>query len=157
MSSNDMLRGMAAIITGGGQGIGAAIAKAYAKAGAKIVITGRTLSKLESVAAEIRELGGTVRILGALAGNRTDAKKTVDEAISVARQRWIVGTAGLGQDARPAEVLFEIARVAALYAVGGAELHEESAASSLELVHDPDVLKQLGPAAHQICKTTIEK
>ena len=42
-----------AIITGAGQGIGEAIAKAYAREGAKVVITGRTLSKLEAVADQI--------------------------------------------------------------------------------------------------------
>jgi NAD(P)-dependent dehydrogenase (short-subunit alcohol dehydrogenase family) len=82
MSSDKKLEGIVAIITGAGQGIGAAIAKAYAMAGAKIVITGRTLSKLETVAAEINAVGGTVRILNALAGNREHAKKTVDEAVS---------------------------------------------------------------------------
>ena len=70
-----------AIITGAGQGIGAAIAKAYAVAGAKVVITGRTLIKLDSVAAEIMAHGGEVRMLDALAGNRQQAQQTVTEAL----------------------------------------------------------------------------
>ena len=40
------LDGKVAIVTGGGQGIGEAIAVAYAEEGAKVLITGRTLSKL---------------------------------------------------------------------------------------------------------------
>jgi NAD(P)-dependent dehydrogenase (short-subunit alcohol dehydrogenase family) len=82
MSATGRLEGRAAIITGAGQGIGAAIAKAYAKAGANVVITGRTLSKLETVADEIKAQGGAVRLLEALAGNREHARKTVAEAIS---------------------------------------------------------------------------
>jgi NAD(P)-dependent dehydrogenase (short-subunit alcohol dehydrogenase family) len=76
------LAGRSAIITGAGQGIGQAIALAYARAGAKVIITGRTQSKLEDVAAKIKAEGGEARWLVALAGNREQAQRTVDEAIS---------------------------------------------------------------------------
>ena len=76
------LDGKVAIITGAGQGIGEAIAVAYAQEGAKVVITGRTLTKLEDVAAKIAEFGGEVVTLEALAGNRAHAEKTVAKAIS---------------------------------------------------------------------------
>jgi NAD(P)-dependent dehydrogenase (short-subunit alcohol dehydrogenase family) len=77
------LEGKVAIITGAGQGIGEAIAKAYAGAGAKVVITGRTIGKLEAVAQQIKSAGGEARCLEALAGNREHAKRTIDEAISI--------------------------------------------------------------------------
>ena len=80
--SGEHLEGRVAIITGAGQGIGAAIALAYASAGAKVLITGRTQSKLEEVTAKIKAEGGAARWLAALAGNREQARKTVDEAIS---------------------------------------------------------------------------
>ena len=73
-----------AIVTGAGQGIGEAIAVAYARAGAKVVITGRTMSKLEAVAKKIRDAGGEAAPLEAVAGNREHARKTVGEAQS----RW---------------------------------------------------------------------
>jgi cyclopentanol dehydrogenase len=45
------------VVTGGGRGIGRAIARAFAEPGAHIVITSRTASQLERTAAEIRATG----------------------------------------------------------------------------------------------------
>jgi NAD(P)-dependent dehydrogenase (short-subunit alcohol dehydrogenase family) len=78
------LEGKVAIVTGAGQGIGEAIAVGYAREGAKVVLTGRTVSKVEEVAAKIAAEGGEAVALGTLAGVLADAEKTVGEAIS----RW---------------------------------------------------------------------
>lgn len=51
------LTGKNAIITGAGQGIGKAAALAVAASGANVVLCGRTLSKLEAAAEEVRALG----------------------------------------------------------------------------------------------------
>jgi NAD(P)-dependent dehydrogenase (short-subunit alcohol dehydrogenase family) len=80
-ASLNRLQGKVAIITGGGQGIGAAIAEAYAREGAKVLVTGRTLSKLEDVVGKIRETGGEATALEALAGNAEHAAKTVARAV----------------------------------------------------------------------------
>ena len=83
-TSSKRLEGKVAILTGAGQGIGEAIARGYAREGAKVLITGRTKSKLDEVAGKISAEGGEAVPLEALAGNKAHAQKTVGEAIS----RW---------------------------------------------------------------------
>jgi NAD(P)-dependent dehydrogenase (short-subunit alcohol dehydrogenase family) len=55
---NRVLDGRVAVVTGGNQGIGAAIARAFADAGARLAIAARNEQTLEQTAAEIRDSGG---------------------------------------------------------------------------------------------------
>ncbi|MEO6092216.1 MAG: SDR family oxidoreductase [Novosphingobium sp.] len=83
MSSGlNRLAGKVAIVTGAGQGIGEAIATGYAAEGAKVIVTGRTKSKLEDVVGRIEAAGGTALAIEALAGNREHAELTVNRALS---------------------------------------------------------------------------
>ena len=50
--------GKAAIVTGGGSGVGYAIARAFARAGARVAIAGRTPDRLARAAAAIEGEGG---------------------------------------------------------------------------------------------------
>ncbi|WP_206604683.1 SDR family NAD(P)-dependent oxidoreductase [Kineobactrum sediminis] len=52
------LQGKVAIITGAGQGIGAATARRFAEEGAAVVLAARSADKLAAVAAEIEAAGG---------------------------------------------------------------------------------------------------
>jgi 3-oxoacyl-[acyl-carrier protein] reductase len=54
-----LLEGRNAIVYGAGGSIGGAIASAFAAAGARVHLAGRTMRKLEQVADRIREAGGT--------------------------------------------------------------------------------------------------
>ena len=49
-----------AVIYGGGGAIGGAVARAFAREGARVFLAGRTRTKLEDVADEIRSAGGAV-------------------------------------------------------------------------------------------------
>jgi 3-oxoacyl-[acyl-carrier protein] reductase len=53
-----LLGGKNAVIYGGGGAIGGAVARAFAREGARVFLAGRTLESLEEVAEEIRSAGG---------------------------------------------------------------------------------------------------
>jgi NAD(P)-dependent dehydrogenase (short-subunit alcohol dehydrogenase family) len=53
----DLLKGRIILVTGAGDGIGRAVAKAYAAHGATVILLGRTISKLERVYDEIEAAG----------------------------------------------------------------------------------------------------
>lgn len=54
-----LLEGKNAVIYGGGGAIGGAVARAFAREGARVFLAGRTRASLEKVAADIRGAGGT--------------------------------------------------------------------------------------------------
>lgn len=55
-----IVKGKTVFITGGGTGIGLAIAKSCLKNGANVIICGRTKSKLDSACAELRKISPNV-------------------------------------------------------------------------------------------------
>jgi 3-oxoacyl-[acyl-carrier protein] reductase len=73
-----LLHDRVAVITGSSRGIGAAIAKAFAMEGARVVLHGRDQSALQTVQADIEQLGGrAVSIVGDV--TRFDALEALRE------------------------------------------------------------------------------
>lgn len=76
------LQGKVALVTGGGRGIGAAIAACLAEAGARVLIANRTAKAGEAVAAEIRARGDVAEAMGCDIAQRSQAEQAVAEAAS---------------------------------------------------------------------------
>ncbi|SFF77308.1 7-alpha-hydroxysteroid dehydrogenase [Novosphingobium sp. CF614] len=76
------LEGKVAIITGGGRGIGAAIARIYAEAGAAVALTARTVEQVESVAAEIRAAGGRALPIAANLYDNAQLPAVIDKTVA---------------------------------------------------------------------------
>ena len=75
------LEGRIAVITGGGRGIGRAIALRYAREGATVVISSRTQSDLDAVIDQMRVEGGDGRSVVADAMDREAAREPVHAAL----------------------------------------------------------------------------
>ncbi len=81
MAVNDLdLTGKVAVVTGGSRGIGAAIIRGYAQAGADVVIASRKLSNCEALAAEIgRSTGRRTLAVSFHAARWDDCDRLVDK------------------------------------------------------------------------------
>jgi NAD(P)-dependent dehydrogenase (short-subunit alcohol dehydrogenase family) len=72
--------GQTAVVTGASRGIGAAVARAFADAGAHVVVCARDLEPLEDVAADIRERGGTASAVRADVRDEYDVERLMETA-----------------------------------------------------------------------------
>lgn len=99
----DAHTGKVVLITGGGTGIGRAIATDFAACGARVVVCGRRPGPLEDVRTEIEALGGTCLAVPANIREEGAATHVVDTALETfGRIDVLVNNAG-GQFTAPAE------------------------------------------------------
>jgi 3-oxoacyl-[acyl-carrier protein] reductase len=84
------LQGKVAIITGGGQGIGAGIARRFAQAGARVLVATRSSGNGREVVDEIVEQGGVARLLQVDIGTAAGCARTVETAVDAFGQLDIV-------------------------------------------------------------------
>jgi len=87
-------------VTGGGRGIGRAIARALAAAGARVAVSSRSLSELESIAREIADGGGYAIAVACDVASETEvtnALRAIDSRIG--RPDILVNNAGFAESA----------------------------------------------------------
>ncbi len=75
-----MLGGKVALISGASQGLGRALALAYAKEGARVVINARSEESIRPVAGEVEASGAEVLALAADVSKSADVQRLVDAA-----------------------------------------------------------------------------
>ena len=90
------LEGKVAIVTGAAQGIGAAVARAFTREGARVGVVDIALDRADAVAAEIRSAGGEALGIGCNVAVRAD----VDAMVATLAARWgrvdvLVNNAGI--------------------------------------------------------------
>ncbi|MCW5803503.1 MAG: SDR family NAD(P)-dependent oxidoreductase [Deltaproteobacteria bacterium] len=86
-----ILEGKSALVTGGGRGIGAAIARALAGAGARVIVCGRTQAEIDAVAQDVGGVATRLDLLDRAATDRTLAE--------VGRVDVLVNNAGVAESA----------------------------------------------------------
>jgi NAD(P)-dependent dehydrogenase (short-subunit alcohol dehydrogenase family) len=77
-----LLNGKVAVIYGAGGSIGGAVARAFAREGARLFLTGRTLAKVEAVSAAIRAVGGAAEAAEVDALDERAIEAHLDEVIA---------------------------------------------------------------------------
>jgi NAD(P)-dependent dehydrogenase (short-subunit alcohol dehydrogenase family) len=80
--SDRILDGRVALVTGGGSGIGAGVAKRLAAQGAKVALLGRRPEMLDAVAGEIRAAGGSALSVPTDVREYPDVEKAVERTVS---------------------------------------------------------------------------
>ena len=95
--------GKVAIVTGGGSGLGEAIAKSLAKKGAKVVVSDINTKGADRVVKEIEKAGGTASVSQQDTAKPADAERVVAEAVSrYGALHYAVNNAGIGGAQAPA-------------------------------------------------------
>jgi len=90
------LKDKVAVVTGGGRGIGKAIATGFAEAGAHLVIASRKLEKLQATAAELTQWGGRVLSVKCDMESESDIQALVDKTVQeFGRIDILVNNAGM--------------------------------------------------------------
>ncbi|MCL4552449.1 MAG: glucose 1-dehydrogenase [Candidatus Marsarchaeota archaeon] len=95
-----------ALVTGGGQGIGLAIALGMAKAGADVVVTSRNTANIEKAAEQIRGLGRRSLAVPCDVSERDQIRQVVDRTFhEFGRIDILVNNAGISPLVQPAETI----------------------------------------------------
>ncbi len=98
-----LLEGKVAIVTGGGRGIGRAIARRFAAEGAAVLIAARTESEVRNVASEIASDGGQAAWITADVSQEADCARIMSAAERLGAVGVLVNNAGDYGPVKPVE------------------------------------------------------
>jgi 3alpha(or 20beta)-hydroxysteroid dehydrogenase len=99
-----LLNEKVAIITGGGRGIGRAIARKFAAGGASVLVAARSAKEVNAVAKEIQASGRKAAAISADVSKESDCKKIIAEARKkFGRVDILVNNAGILGPVKPVE------------------------------------------------------
>lgn len=95
--SGKRLEGKVALITGGGTGIGEAVARLFAREGAAVVITGRRKENLDRVAGDIERAGGQALAVAGSVTDETHTRSAVSQGVrAFGKLNILVNNAAVG-------------------------------------------------------------
>lgn len=101
----DLFKGKTALVTGGGRGIGLAIAKGFARFGANVVIASRNTDNLASAGEELRSMGAPYLSVPANIREIADVENLVSTATEKFGQiDFLINNAGGQFPARPSQI-----------------------------------------------------
>jgi NAD(P)-dependent dehydrogenase (short-subunit alcohol dehydrogenase family) len=99
------LNGRTALVTGGGTGIGEAIAIDLAAAGVEVIVSGRRAGPLEDTVAKIEAAGGSSRCIVADMLEMADIDRLADDVLAAGGVDILVNNAGFSSQVRSARYI----------------------------------------------------
>ena len=103
-----MLEGRNAVVTGGGRGIGAAVARSLVEAGAAVVVSARSQDEIEATAAALRAEGGTAHAVVADVSQPAQVTALFDQAMAhLGQVDLLINNAGFATSSRLTSIRLE--------------------------------------------------
>lgn len=162
------LDGRTALITGGSRGLGLAIARQFARAGADLILVGRDESQLASVGNELRKTGRAILTLAGDVAEPNGAQTIYDKALSlgipinilvnnVGGRRLDVATEHVDPD--DWDAFFDLNLTSALIAcqrIGGAMLNRgRGSIVNITSIAGPIAIKGIGGRHYEASKAAL--